>query len=115
MSFWSGALMLLAALWLVRDAIRRRAQVRAEATAAIARGEPIPPGHRKLTALAEIVPPLVYGALFIAGVQVVAAWWFTPASGWFGVFDIAAFLLLLVAYGFWMSVKTRYRPGWRPS
>lgn len=115
MSYWSGALMLLAAAWLVRDAIARRASVRAAAAAAIARGETIPPGHRNMTALAEIVPPMVYIALFVIAAQIVFAWWTTDAGDWFSGFDIAAFLALLVAYGFWLSLKTRYRPGWRPA
>lgn len=114
MMYWSGALMLLAGLWLLRDAVARRTRVRAAAEAAIARGEPIAAGNAKLSALADIVPPLVNIALFIAAAQILAAWWFTRAGGWFSGFDVAAFLILLVAYGFWLTLKTRYRPGWRP-
>lgn len=114
MTYWSGALMLVAALWLLRDAFVRRARVRDAAIAAAAQGAPIVAGNARLAVLADVVPRLVIAALVIAAVQIVAAWWFTPMGGWFSGFDIAALLFLLLAYGCWLILKTRYRPGWQP-
>lgn len=114
MSHWVGALLLAAGIVLIVTAVRRRERVRRDATAAIARGDAIAAGHRHMTALAEIVPPLVHIALGIAAIQVVIAWWYTRAGAWFSAFDVGGFLFFLVAYGIWLSLKSRYRPGWRP-
>jgi hypothetical protein len=44
----------------------------------------------------------------------VLAFFVTGGSGVFTLFDLAGFLFLLAAYGWWISVRTRYRPGYDP-
>jgi hypothetical protein len=45
---------------------------------------------------------------------VALAYMVTGGSGVFTLFDLAGFLFLLAAYGWWISVRTRYRPGYDP-
>jgi hypothetical protein len=89
----------------IADAERRRAA-----------GEPEsgPPLHQSLRMLSAVGPGIVQLGLFIAGGQVALAYMVTGGSGVFTLFDLAGFLFLLAAYGWWISVRTRYRPGYDP-
>lgn len=108
MAYWPGLLMLLAGAWLVAAALRRRARVGEEA----ARGEAPPPLHPSLVLMADLGPSLIRFGLVFAAAQVVLAWLVTDGAG-FALFDLAGFLLLLVAYDFWVRTRTRHRPAAR--
>jgi hypothetical protein len=59
--------------------------------------------------MADIGPSLIIGGLFIAGGQTVLAFFLTDGGGVFSRFDLAGFVALLVAYGAWVKMKSRYR------
>lgn len=101
-----GAVMFAGAAWLAWSALDRRRRALAEARA----GETAPALHPSLALMADIGPPLIIAGLVIAGGQVVLAFWLTSGGGGvFSLFDLAGFVALLVAYGFWVKVKGRYR------
>ena len=112
----AGAVMGAAGLALIWQAWTRRRLVIADAERRRATGEPEsgPPLHHSLRMLGAIGPGIVQLGLFIAGGQVVLAFFVTGGSGVFTLFDLAGFVFLLVAYGWWISVRTRYRPGYDP-
>lgn len=112
----AGAVMGAAGLALIWQAWTRRRLVIAEARRRAETGEPEsgPPLHPSLRMLGAIGPGIVQLGLFIAGGQVVLAFLVTGGSGVFTLFDLAGFLFLLAAYGWWISVRTRYRPGYDP-
>lgn len=100
-----GILMLAGAAWLVWSALGRRRS----AQQAAARGEAPPALHPSLELMGGIMPPLVNLGLAIAGGQVAFAFWLTNGAGIFGPLDLAGFLALLAAYGYWLATKTRHR------
>lgn len=112
----AGAVMGAAGLVLIWQAYTRRRTVIADAERRSATGEPEsrPPLHQSLRMLGAIGPGIVQLGLVIAGGQVVLAFYLTGGSGVFTLFDLGGFLFLLVAYGWWISVRTRYRPGYDP-
>jgi hypothetical protein len=112
----AGVVMAAAGLWLGAQAFTRRRRVIAESRRRQAAGEPEtgPPQHRSLQMLGAIGPGIVQFGLCIAGGQVVLAYLITEGSGVFTLFDLAGFLFLLAAYGWWISVRARYRPGYDP-
>lgn len=113
----AGLVMGAAGLLLGWQAFSRRRLVLAEARRRAETGEPEsgPPLHHSLQMLGAIGPGIVHLGLFIAGGQVVLAFFVTGGGdGTFTLFDLAGFVFLLVAYGWWVSVKTRYRPGYNP-
>lgn len=99
----TGAVFLAAGAALIAAALRRRNRALA------AGSEAAPPLHPSLEMMAEIVPPLIIFGLVVAGVQVAFAFWLTGGGGVFSLFDLAGFLLLLVAYGIWIKIKTKHR------
>ena len=112
----AGIVMGVAGLALIWQAWTRRRFVLAEARRRAETGEPEsgPPLHQSLRMLGAIGPGIVQLGLFIAGGQVALAFLVTGGSGVFTLFDLAGFLFLLAAYGWWISVRTRYRPGYDP-
>ncbi|MCS6932140.1 MAG: hypothetical protein NZM27_08025 [Acetobacteraceae bacterium] len=112
----AGAVMGAAGLALIWQAWTRRRLVIAEARRRAETGEPEsgPPLHHSLRMLGAIGPGIVQIGLFIAGGQVVLAYLVTGGSGVFTLFDLAGFLFLLAAYGWWIAIRTRYRPGYDP-
>jgi len=112
----AGAVMGAAGLALIWQAWTRRRLVIADAERRRAAGEPEsgPPLHQSLRMLSAVGPGIVQLGLFIAGGQVALAYMVTGGSGVFTLFDLAGFLFLLAAYGWWISVRTRYRPGYDP-
>jgi hypothetical protein len=104
MANWPGLLMILAGAWLIWSALGRRSRVRA----ALARGEGPPPLNPSLVMMAEIMPPLITFGLVVAAAQVVLAFMATDGAG-FSVLDLGGFLFLLLAYGIWVRMRTRYR------
>lgn len=105
MAYWSGAAFFLAGAWLLWSAMARRARVRA----ALARGETPMALHPSLVLMADIGPPIIIFGLVVAGGQVVLAYLATGGAG-FAPTDLAGFLFLLLAYGVWVKMRTRYRP-----
>ena len=104
-----GAVLLVIAAWLVWSAMDRRRRALAAAAAGIAP----PPLHPSLVLMADLGPSIITFGLVVAGGQVALAFWLTSGGGVFSLFDLAGFIALLVAYGFWVKVKGRYRlaPG----
>lgn len=100
--------MAVAGAWLVRLALRRRRFARESA----ARGAAPPPLHPSLAPLADIGPPIILLGLFVAGGQLVFAFFATDGGGGlFSLFDLAGFLVLLLGYGVWMKAKVVHRTG----
>lgn len=112
----AGAVMGAAGLALIWQAWTRRRMVIADAERRRQTGEPEagPPLHQSLRMLGAVGPGIVQLGLFVAGGQVALAFFVTGGSGVFTLFDLAGFVFLLVAYGWWISVRTRYRPGYDP-
>ncbi|TPG58532.1 hypothetical protein EAH89_07965 [Roseomonas nepalensis] len=104
-----GAVLFAVAAWLVWSAMDRRRRALAAARAGV---EP-PPLHPSLVLMADLGPSIIIFGLVVAGGQVALAFWLTGGGGVFSLFDLAGFVALLVAYGFWVKVKGRYRlaPG----
>jgi hypothetical protein len=112
----AGTAMFAVGLFMAWQAFSRRRRVLAEARQRRETGEPAPGPrmHQSLQVLSAVGPAVVNLGLFIAGGQVVLAFFMTGGGGVFTLFDLAGFVFLLVAYGWWVSVKTYYRPGHDP-
>lgn len=101
----AGIVLLLAAAWFIWAGIARRRQSMSLA----ADGREAPQRHPSLAILGEIGPSIVNFMLVVAALQVGAAFLVSDGGGIFSLFDLAGFLLLLAAYGFWVTMKSRYR------
>ncbi len=64
-----------------------------------------------LAILGDIMPPLIIIGLGLAGLEVILAYVMIDPSRWFSLFDLFGVLYLLLTYGIWMTLKTRYRGG----
>lgn len=106
---WTGLVLALCGAGLLWSALARRSRM----LAAAGRGETAPPLHPSLAMMAEIGPSIVIFMLVVAGGQVALAFWMTDGGGIFSMLDLAGFVFLLVAYGTWVVLKSRY-PDLRP-
>jgi len=106
--YWAGVVMAGAGLWLVWLAVLRPRR----AKEAAARGDAPPPElHPSLAPLADIGPPIIIFGLVVAAGQAVITFLVTEGGGFFSLFDLAGFLLLLAGYGVWVKAKVAYRAG----
>lgn len=106
---WTGLVLAACGVGLLWSALARRRRMMAVA----AQGETGPRLHPSLALMAEIGPSIVIFMLVVAGGQVALAFWLTDGGGVFSMLDLAGFLFLLLAYGAWVVLKSRY-PDLRP-
>ena len=101
----AGPAFALVAAWFIWAGVQRRRR----ALALTAGGAEAPARHPSLALLGEIGPSVVNFMLVIAAIQVAAAFLVSDGGGIFSVLDLAGFLLMLAAYGFWVTMKSRHR------
>jgi len=109
MAYWIGVGFALAAIWFARAAVRHRAHVKAELSRMLERGQTPAKLHGSLEILADAAPAIVSLFLFCAGALTVVAFFAVGAQRVFSLFDLGGYLTFLVAYGYWLNIKTTYR------
>ncbi|MCG6897180.1 MAG: hypothetical protein LJE61_13120 [Thiocapsa sp.] len=109
MKYYLGAVCVLIGAWLVYQALtHRRTVVAARARAAAENREQHI--HQHLQAMRMGLAPLYVLAILFTGVVLAAIWFVVDQERVFSILDIAGFLLVLMAYAFWMSVRIQYSP-----
>lgn len=101
----TGLACVLVAAWFAWASWRRVQLFRQRA----AQGEGAPPLHPSLRLMAEIGPGFVQLFTAIAALQIIGAFLATGGAGIFSWLDLGGFLLLLLAYAAWVTVKSRFR------
>ena len=95
--------------WLVYKALaHRRAVIGARERAAAENREQKIHQHLQGMRLA-LAPVYVIGVLF-TGMVLAAIWFVVDQERVFSVLDIVGFMLVLLAYAFWMSIRIQYSP-----
>lgn len=92
-----GLALVIYGSWLLFSAVRHR------------RSHTLAPASGSLAILADIMPPLVIMGIGVAALEVVLAYAMVGSSVWFSLFDLLGVLYGLLAYGFWVTIKARYR------
>lgn len=106
---WLGVPLFAVGVWLLTSALHRRRRAMAAWQAAQAAGRTINVRPSQQTAVATLVlRPVVYIVLLLVAAAV------TISSGAIGgpgmsAIDMFGFLFMLVGYGVWFSIGTRYR------
>jgi hypothetical protein len=109
MKYYLGAVCVLVGAWLVYRALaHRRAVIRARERAAAENREQKIHQHLQGMRLA-LAPVYVIGVLF-TGMVLAAIWFVVDQERVFSVLDIVGFMLVLLAYAFWMSIRIQYSP-----
>ncbi|NCA68791.1 MAG: hypothetical protein EOM91_01585 [Sphingobacteriia bacterium] len=109
MKYYLGAVCLILGAWLVYQAIvHRRAVIDARTRAAAQQREQ----HirRELEGMRLGLAPIFVIGVLVTGFVLAAIWFVVDKQGVFSILDIAGFLLVLMAYAFWMSVRIQYTP-----
>lgn len=111
MRYTTGLVMLLLAVFVLGWAIRHRARVLAVVSAdELARHrERMADDPKSLSAFGEIVRPIVLFALVWIGAKSTAAYFWLNGSKYLSLFDLASLLAVLAAYGYCITIQTRYR------
>ena len=92
-----GLVLLVYGSWLLMNAFRHR------------RSHSLAPASGSLAILADIMPPLVIMGIGVAALEVVLAYAMVGSSPLFSLFDLIGVLYGLLAYGVWITIKSRYR------
>ena len=100
-----GVLCVLGGAYFIWSGLARRRQ----ALALAASGVEAPQRHPSLAILGEIGPSIVNFMLVVAALQISLAFVVSDGGGVFSWLDLAGFLVLLGAYGFWVTMKSRHR------
>jgi hypothetical protein len=109
MKYYLGAVCVLIGAWLVYKALaHRRAVIGARERAAAENREQKIHQHLQGMRLA-LAPVYVIGVLF-TGMVLAAIWFVVDQERVFSVLDIVGFMLVLLAYAFWMSIRIQYSP-----
>ena len=103
MRYTIGIAALLAASWLLYVS---RKQWRDVSAAIAARGRR--PAGSRMSAFGEIMRPILLFALVYVGAKTTFVYFWLDAGRYLSVFDLAGFWFLLVAYGTYITVKTRF-------
>ena len=106
---WIGLASLLVAAWLLYVGIRQRSRVMAQMRDAQTGSATAQPLHPSLVFARDLFRPLIIGALIFLAIKTSVAYVLLEGSRFFSWFDLAGFLLFLVAYGAWLVLKTSYR------
>jgi len=111
MRYTTGLVMLLMAVGVLAWALRHRRRVLALISEdALARHmEKQADDPNSISAFGEIMRPMVLFALAWIGVKSVAAYFWMDGPKYLSLFDLGSLLALLVAYGYCITVQTRYR------
>ena len=109
MAYWVGIAFLAVALWFVRSAIRHRQRAELKLRRMADAGVEPKDLHQSLSILADVAPALVTLFLFAAGALTVVAFFVTRVHHSLSLFDLAAYVGALAAYGFWLNTRTTYR------
>ncbi len=111
MRYTTGCVMLLLAAAVFGWALRHRRRV----LALIAEDELVRQLEAQsadpdsISAFGEIMRPLVLFALAWIGVKSVAVYFWLDGQRYLSLFDLGALLALLAAYGYCITIQTRYR------
>jgi hypothetical protein len=65
--------------------------------------------HPSLSMLADFAPTLTIFSLVIMAATITVAFFAGGALKWLSVFDLAGILAAVAGYGYWMTMKTKYR------
>lgn len=108
---WVGAVTSMLALAIVAVALARRRKVLAVVSEAALthRLEQLAGDPRSLSAFGEIMRPIVWFALTVIALKSMIAYFLLGGARFLSPFDLAGVLAMLVAYGFFIHVQTRYR------
>ena len=111
MRYTTGLVMLLMAVGVLVWALRHRRRVLAVVSEdALARHmEKQADDPDSISAFGEIMRPMVLFALAWIGVKSIAAYFWMDGPKYLSLFDLGSLLALLVAYGYCITVQTRYR------
>lgn len=97
-----GLILFIYGSWLLFNALRHRKRYLATPPSPEA-------AEGQLAILGDIMPPLIIMGLGLAAIEIILAYVMVEASRMFSLFDLFGVLYMLVAYGTWMTLKTRYR------
>jgi hypothetical protein len=100
MRYLLGAGFLVAAAWLVYAGLGHRRLKRASAG-------PAPAEENRLQMMGEIVRPMILFALAYVGLKTSLAYLWLDGSRVLSLLDLGGFLVMLAAYGFWLTMKTK--------
>jgi hypothetical protein len=103
MRYTLGIVALIAAGWLLHVSHRQWRDVSA---ALAARGRPS--AESTMNAFGEIMRPILLFALVYVGAKTTFVFFWLDAERYLSLFDLAGFWFLLVAYGAYITVKTRF-------
>jgi hypothetical protein len=107
---WLGVVLFAIGAWMFTTALRRRNRARAARREARAQGLQLDIAiHQKFALAAAVARPVVYAGLLFTALGVVG---FTVALGDSSLLspvDVGGLLVLLLGYGVWFSITTRYR------
>jgi hypothetical protein len=107
---WAGLVLAAFGLWFLIAGLQRRRRAQAAWREAKARGLEIDVGtSQKFVFIGAISRPIIYLLLLAGGAEVTLAHAAVGKSGRFSVIDLGGFLFLLLCYGIWFSISTRYR------
>lgn len=107
---WAGAVLFAMGAWLLYAGLQRRRRALASWRAARAAGQTIdvcPSGNVAIGT--AIIRPAVFILLISAGSEVVWSYQALGPSRVFSPFDLYGFLFMLLGYGIWFGIRTRYR------
>jgi hypothetical protein len=109
MKYYLGIVCILLGAWLVYKALaHRRAVMSARARAAAENREQ--KIHQHLEGMRLGLAPIYVLAILFSGIVLAAIWVVVDQERVFSILDIAGFLMVLLAYAFWMSVRIQYSP-----
>lgn len=107
---WLGLVLFAIGAWMVTTALQRRNRARAARSEALAQGVRLDIGiSQKFALAAAVARPVVYAGLLFTALGVLAFSLGLGESSLLSPLDVGGFLFLLLAYGVWFSINTRYR------
>lgn len=111
MRYTTGLVMLLLAAGILAWALRHRRRVLAlvPQDVLVRQLEAQAADPESISAYGEIVRPVVLFALVWIGLKSVAAYFWLDGPKYLSLFDLGSLLALLAAYGYCITVQTRYR------
>ncbi len=107
---WAGLVLAAIGVWFFTTALQRRKRALAAWHAAKAKGLEIDVRtSQKFALTGAIARPVVNFVLLVGAAEVSLSYAAIGRSSLFSPIDLAGFLLLLLGYGVWFSISTRYR------
>ncbi len=107
---WLGLLLFAIGAWMFATALQRRNRARAARREARAQGLQLDIGTSQKFALTwAIARPVIYSGLVFAALWAVSFSVGLGENSLLSPLDVGGFLFLLLAYGVWFSITTRYR------